>query len=681
MGHEKLHNLIDPDNHTPASGNLVPGASGQYDLGSSDTPWANGHLSDSLFINLDPSGINGEGRIYWDRGSHSLSVIPDVSGITLQIGLEDAIRGLNDSGIDFDKGDIVNLDGASGGVGTFELADTSSSDASYTVGVLKHDLSNGEEGLAIGLGYVRDIDTTGTSVGESWSAGDTVYLSPTGTGNLTNVRPADTEHLIIIGRILVADATQGILFVDVKNNWEVSNHILDTTDAHEISSISFSGTSTHIENLQDGINHMWSAASVDGFEPTVGASGTFTLTDGTVILRSGDDEDSPLVAYDITGGTTGDELPDLTDNATNFIYARYNSGSPEIAVTVNPTLIDGRTEIPIHIATRIGDTIYDTDLRRYTSDFMYKISRKDFYLNGYQHEPGGSVVTEVGDRNIDVTAGAFYLVGNRIPHDGLDTSASGVFTYYSTSDEGVTWTRTPGQQQIDNNLYNATASGLVALPSGYYSASWLYTILGDTTTYGALYCDCLSDNLATAEGTSVPSLLPPEFRPGGPGQLIAKIVVQQGTPGLQSIQTPFETVFNTSSAANHNNLGGIQGGTSGENYHLTADQFTYLDDHETDPNPHPQYTTADEVAASGYVVGPASSTDSAVALWDGNSGKLVQDSNVTVNTSPTGGSLLNLIPYTSQPTGTINGDLWLLDASGMYIQMNVGGTIYSVELT
>ena len=58
MAHEQIHNLVDPENHAAASGHLVPGASGIYDLGSVDTPWRSLYVTDgSIYLNNEVLNI------------------------------------------------------------------------------------------------------------------------------------------------------------------------------------------------------------------------------------------------------------------------------------------------------------------------------------------------------------------------------------------------------------------------------------------------------------------------------------------------------------------------------------------------------------------------------------------------------------------------------------------------
>lgn len=79
---------------------------------------------------------------------------------------------------------------------------------------MTHDLpDSGEKGYCTTWGFVRDLDTTGTDVSESWSAGDILYASPTNAGKLTNVKPTAPDNVIPLAAVLTVDATDGVIFV------------------------------------------------------------------------------------------------------------------------------------------------------------------------------------------------------------------------------------------------------------------------------------------------------------------------------------------------------------------------------------------------------------------------------------------------------------------------------------
>jgi hypothetical protein len=73
---------------------------------------------------------------------------------------------------------------------------------------MTHDLpDSGEKGYCTTWGFVRDIDTS------AFSDGDILYASPSVAGELTNVKPTAPDNVVPIAAVVVADATNGVIFV------------------------------------------------------------------------------------------------------------------------------------------------------------------------------------------------------------------------------------------------------------------------------------------------------------------------------------------------------------------------------------------------------------------------------------------------------------------------------------
>jgi len=80
--------------------------------------------------------------------------------------------------------------------------------------------------------------------------------------------------------------------------------------------------------------------------------------------------------------------------------------------------------------------------------------------------------------------------------------------------------------------------------------------------------------LTEAQDAQVPSLLPDGLDVFG--VLIAKIIIEKNDANFTSIEIPFGAQWSTTVAANHNDQGGLQGGTTDEYYHLTNSEYTNL---------------------------------------------------------------------------------------------------------
>ena len=86
--------------------------------------------------------------------------------------------------------------------------------AHYIYGIATQSINAGEDGYITIDGKVRNVDTTGASVGEVWEDGDILYPKPNDAGHLTKVVPADDELKMPIASVVHAH-TNGTLEVRV----------------------------------------------------------------------------------------------------------------------------------------------------------------------------------------------------------------------------------------------------------------------------------------------------------------------------------------------------------------------------------------------------------------------------------------------------------------------------------
>ena len=151
---------------------------------------------------------NNEARLGWDSTGETLNV-GMAYGVVQQVGQEIYARVKNNTGVTIPNGTVVGFAGAS--PNALEVAPylaDGSSPTLYILGIMTHDLpDSGEKGYCTTWGLVRDLDTSGFSVG------DILYASPDTAGALTNVKPTAPDNVIPIAACVVSDATAGVIFV------------------------------------------------------------------------------------------------------------------------------------------------------------------------------------------------------------------------------------------------------------------------------------------------------------------------------------------------------------------------------------------------------------------------------------------------------------------------------------
>jgi hypothetical protein len=175
----------------------------------------NSLTTDYIDLNNAPPHVSRVRRLAWSDTEQTAELGMDY-GVVQQIGLETYARVENATGTTITNGSVVGFAGV-GANNTLSvtpyLADGTLSSL-YILGVMTHDLPNsGEVGYCTVWGHVRDIDTTGTPVGEVWNVGDILYASPSTAGAFTNVKPTAPDNVIPVAAVLFVDATAGEIFV------------------------------------------------------------------------------------------------------------------------------------------------------------------------------------------------------------------------------------------------------------------------------------------------------------------------------------------------------------------------------------------------------------------------------------------------------------------------------------
>lgn len=169
---------------------------------------ANGKpIVQGLQFNSNPTvGAVAEGKAYWDVTHKTLSMnLTD--DVNLQVGQETLIRVHNDTVATITNGSVVYLTGASGVYPTVALAKADYEDTYYAVGVATQDIEAGAQGFITRTGKVHDLNTS------SYTAGDSIYVSPDTAGAFTNVKPSTLA--MRVGRVVVSDATVGSIYVNI----------------------------------------------------------------------------------------------------------------------------------------------------------------------------------------------------------------------------------------------------------------------------------------------------------------------------------------------------------------------------------------------------------------------------------------------------------------------------------
>ena len=137
------------------------------------------------------------------------------------------IIGRNSTGATLRKGTIIYISGSTGNRPNFVKAKADSEATSAgTFGVIVNDISNNSDGNCCVLGYLDTLDTRTTATypftNDTLSDGDTIYLSPTTAGYITNVKPSAPNHLVYLGKVTRTSPTNGTIIYRIQNGYELN---------------------------------------------------------------------------------------------------------------------------------------------------------------------------------------------------------------------------------------------------------------------------------------------------------------------------------------------------------------------------------------------------------------------------------------------------------------------------
>jgi len=485
-------------------------------------------------------GIQGDTGIKGDVGNQGVTGLMGHDGETGIIGLtgHTGIQGLGLTGLQGIKGDtgIIGLQGLTGLVGlgmTGLIGLTGETGIQGLQGLTGLQCNQGETGIQ-GLTGILGID------GQTGIQGLQGLTGILGIDGQTGIQGLTGETGIL--------GLQGVTGLGAE---QVASEV----------PMDFIGTPGYTE-VQAWSNGVQSAGVIDGGVITDGGSGTINISAIEGIVKTSDSTVGANVFFDTTAvtGLT------LTDEVTNYVSVDYNGGTPILTVATSNTS-NGHTTFNLGKVFREGTSIDIIDSGLNIYDFQKRVQQHHVEDVALEFTSGAKV-TETGTLNIAISAGVLYAGLNRIVTDAIDTAVADDFEYYYYT--GAAWTESDATT-INNTQYNDVATGLVELNNNQYGVHWVYK--GTNSSTYVIYGQD-SYTLNDAQNAQPPVSLPEHV--SGFGVLRAKIIIEKGATVFTEIESVEDISFSSGSAANHNELGGLQGGIADEYYHLTADEHTSI---------------------------------------------------------------------------------------------------------
>lgn len=246
---------------------------------------------DSITFDTAAGITVGQGQMAWNVDDGTLNIGMGYDAVTQQVGLEQYFRIKASAAIT--NGQCVMFTGAVGASGVLTGAPaTGVTNPQYIMGVATMDIANNGFGYITSFGIVRGIDTTGSSVGETWADGDILYYNPVYTGGLTKVEPiAPLPKAVVASVVNAGSGGSGSLFIRV----QAEPNLQGLTDVYAPSPIS-NGQIL----IGDGPQSRWEAATL-----TAGTNISITNAAGAITINATDQYSGTVTSVAASGGTTG----------------------------------------------------------------------------------------------------------------------------------------------------------------------------------------------------------------------------------------------------------------------------------------------------------------------------------------------------------------------------------------
>jgi hypothetical protein len=461
----------------------------------------------------------------------------------IHLGEESVYRVRNSTGSTISKGTALYASGVepSGRIQvTPYVADGSVREVRF-MGLATESISNGINGFVQHFGYVRDLDTRGTSstaisVGdETWGAGDILYVHPTVPGKLTNVKPT---HAVVVAIIIIRHQTTGILFVrpssgghledihDILISGSVQNNeflaydlpsglwINQTADEAGVSLSSHNHTldslsNVEINSLNNGEAIVWNSASGAWINQLIvsgegGGGATTTVSETAPVSPTLGDtwyrqSDGSFFIYDgsywvevngIIDGLTEDQVQDyastLFTHANHLgVTATYNDTNGQIILNSSPQ------DLSSYLTQSSASTTYLTQASASTN-YLTQASASTNYLTQASASTNYLTQTSASTNYLTQTSASTNYLTQTSASTTYLTQAAGSATYLTISnpvitgvtsinaiEESITLAATSAGGTI---VYDVLSNNAITYYTSNASANWTLNIRGNSGT-------------------------------------------------------------------------------------------------------------------------------------------------------------------------------------------------------
>ena len=349
--------------------------------------------------------------------------------------------GRNATGSTLYKGTIVYILGSTGNRPNFVKAQANTEATSAgTFGVIESDISNNSDGNCVTIGTIDNLDTRSTATHpfttDTLADGDTIYLSPTTAGYVTNVKPYAPSHLVYVGKVVRTSPTNGTIVYRIQNGYELD----------ELHDVAAQTPSNNDALAFETSTQLWKPKSIPtllGYTP-VPTSRTITINGTTQDLSA---DRTFTISTGITIGTTA-----ITSGVDGRLLFQ-NAG----VVSQSANMTYDNTNGIFNITGIINSVIQHTALTNYTGFGGFQLN-----VSGGSERAFLKLNPQTGEVKIGATGSGYFTT---LYAQGLE--AMRIFA--STRNVGINTTTDAGFKVDINGT--ARVSGVTLIGSSLISAS------------------------------------------------------------------------------------------------------------------------------------------------------------------------------------------------------------------
>jgi hypothetical protein len=446
------------------------------------------------------SALDGSvGRVQWNDTDGTLTLLLKGGNVTLQIGEKEVslVKHADNTGLT--EGKVVYIVGADGTNKTVRYAlATADATSATTFGLMAESATGGNKAFCTTFGLVRNLNTT------NLTEGDIVWLSADTAGAMTAVRPTAPKHGVMIGFCVRKHATQGAIFVQVQNGYElnelhdvfvpnpINNQVLtwDNIDKRwEAKTVADSSATNELQTLSVAANT--ATLSNSGGSVTIAGAGINTVgTAGTTITVTGTEVDGSVSnelqtlstgtntltlsngggtvtvdtdpASDVTGSGTGGHVSFWTGTQTQAGDGAFIWDNTNKRLAINATNPASRFVVGENSAGEV-QLIRAINLNAVgTANYWAQAGGRYFIFGQYGESRGGTYITGVNNAGLSV----FASLGDNVIFNAAGSGANIIFATQDAQRARIT-----PQGRFAINTTNPQAN-LHVVGAGSTSSTW-----------------------------------------------------------------------------------------------------------------------------------------------------------------------------------------------------------------